>query len=582
MFFKRLCAAMLAVAVCFCVLPPVSAQESAAPFDDVPASSYAYQDILDLRALGVSEGMGNNLYGPSYTLRRADFVVMLSRLLGWELDEAAPSSFEDVPDPQFSYATAHIAAAVSNGAVEPGGNFRSGADITREEMACMLIGALGLDTLAGQGAVTGVESPFVDVSLESYPETYGRIMLAYDFGIINGIPAGDGLWFEPGSPATREQTAAMLMRLYRRLTAPIDDLHVFYHYTGGAGQADLLAQADSVSFGWAKLEYWNSRSGAYLNVTSQNSNQWCPPDSADGLTAPLQQASVPYNLCVYMDRSQKVTLPDGTEARDVDLILSDAAQRQSAVSQIAAQAAGQTGGIVYSGVTIDFEGLTLDTYADQLNSFMRELRAALPADMDLSVAVPPRTWYKGYDYRTLGEICDRVILMAHDFASTTMPDYQKNTDLPETPLAPIDDVYTALRDLLNPDDGVQDPGKVLLAVSFGTIRWDVTGGSVQNSRAGTSSTPALYNRLSQSATEMFWFDQYKSPCIRYFDDSDQTTNVVWYEDARSVEAKVSLAAMFGVRGVSLWQAGIIPNYPSPAERDIFFDVWQALQSRRTQ
>ena len=123
---------------------------------------------------------------------------------------------------------------------------------------------------------------------------------------------------------------------------------------------------------------------------------------------------------------------------------------------------------------------------------------------------------------------------------------------------------------------------VLLAVSFGTIRWDVTGDSVQNSRAGTSSTPALYNRLSQSATEMFWFDQYKSPCIRYFDDSDQTTNVVWYEDARSVEAKVSLAAMFGVRGVSLWQAGIIPNYPSPAERDIFFDVWQALQSRRTQ
>lgn len=582
MLSKRLCAAVLAIAVCFSVLLPVSAQDSAVPFDDVPASSYAYQDILDLRAMGVTEGMGNNLYGPSYTLRRADFIVLLSRLLGWELDEAAPSSFEDIPDPQYSYATAHIAAAVSNGAVEPGGRFRPDADITREEMACMLIGALGLDTLAEQTAVTGIESPFVDVSLESYPETYGRIMLAYDFGIINGIPAGDELWFEPGSPATREQMAAMLMRLYRRLSASLDDLHVFYHYTGGSAQADLLAQADSVSFGWAKLEYWNSRGGSYLNVTSQNSNQWYPAGTASELTASLAQVSVPYNLCVFMDRSQKVTLPDGTEARDVDLILSDAAQRQSAVSQIVAQATGQSGGIAYSGVTIDFEGLTLESYAEQLNSFMRELRDALPADMDLSIAVPPRTWYKGYDYRTLGDICDRVILMAHDFASTTMPDYQKNTDLPETPLAPIDDVYTALRDIVNPTDGVQDPDKVLLAISFGTIRWDVTDGSVQNSRAGTSSTSAIYNRLSQSATEMFYFDQYESPCIRYVDDSDSTTNVVWYEDARSVEAKASLAAMFGINGISLWQAGIIPHYTSPAERDIYFDVWQTLQTRRAQ
>ena len=102
----------------------------------------------------------------------------------------------------------------------------------------MLIGALGLDTLAEQTAVTGIESPFVDVSLESYPETYGRIMLAYDFGIINGIPAGDELWFEPGSPATREQMAAMLAR--------------FYALSGitAAGSADGYADADAIS-AWA-------------------------------------------------------------------------------------------------------------------------------------------------------------------------------------------------------------------------------------------------------------------------------------------------------------------------------------------
>ncbi len=580
MRLKRLCAAALAAGLCFSTLPsPIAAAE---PFDDVPASSYAYQDILDLRELGITEGIGGNRYGIHLTLKRADFVVLLSRLLGWELDESTPSSFDDLPDPLYGYATAHIGAAVRHGAVEAGGLFRPGDDITREEIACMLVGALGYGTLARQTAVTGTASPFTDVTPANSGDAYGRMILAYQFGIINGIPADGAFRFEPDASATREQAAAMVMRLYRRVFSTLNELHTFYHYTGGARQSDLLAQSDSVSFGWAKLEYWNSKDGAYLNTTSQNSNQWYPSGTAANLISPLTAASVPYNLCIFMDRSQKVTLPDGDVVRDVDQILPDAAQRQSAIAQIVARVTGQTGGIAYSGVTIDFEGLTLAAYAPQLNSFMQELRDALPAGMDLSIAVPPRDWYKGYDYRTLGEICDRVILMAHDFASTTMPSYQKNTSLPETPLAPIARVYTALQDIVNPEDGVQDRSKVLLAVSFGTLRWEIVDGKVQNSKGMISGMTAVYNRLSQDSTEMFYFENYQSPCIRYFDPSDGTTNVVWYEDARSIDAKVSLAAMFGVNGISLWQAGIIPHSPNPGQRDVYFDVWQTLQSRRAQ
>ena len=582
MYLKRMGAFALALALCMTALPALTSCSAAEPFDDVPESSYAYEDVLALREMGITNGIGDNLYGAQYTLTRADFVVLLSRLLGWETDENAAPAFDDLPDARYAYATAHIAAAVENGAVEAGGRFRPGADITREEMACMLVSALGLSGIASDSAVTSSLSPFVDVSASSHPETYGQIIMAYDFGIINGVPDGDELWFQPGAPATREQTAAMLMRLYRKLTAPLEEIHTFYHYTGGSAQAGLLAQSDSASFGWARLEYWNRFDGAYLNVTNQNGNQWYPSSSAGELTAPLDAAKVPYSLAVYMDRSQKVTLPDETQARDVDLILPDAGQRQSAIGQIVAQATGETGGIAYSGVTIDFEGLTLESYAADLNAFMRELREALPQDMTLSIAVPPRQWYKGYDYRTLGEICDRVILMAHDLTSASLPEYQLDTDLPSTPLAPIAGVYAALKDITNPVDGVQDSGKILLAVSFGTMRWEIVDGRVQHTSAKTSSTSAMSARLCQEGTEMFFDSASQSPCIRYYDDSDGTTNVVWYEDARSVEAKVTLAAMFGVDGVSLWQAGAIPNYPDPGEREIHFDVWQTLQNRRAE
>lgn len=71
------------------------------------------------------------------------------------------------------------------------------------------------------------------------------------------------------------------------------------------------------------------------------------------------------------------------------------------------------------GVNVDLENLTEEDRISYV-SFVRELRAKLPTNKTLSVAVAanPNGWNTGwqgsYDYKELGNVADYIILMAYD------------------------------------------------------------------------------------------------------------------------------------------------------------------------
>jgi spore germination protein YaaH len=76
---------------------------------------------------------------------------------------------------------------------------------------------------------------------------------------------------------------------------------------------------------------------------------------------------------------------------------------------------------------------------------------------------------------------------------------------------------------------------------------------------------------------MNYSNLYRNPYISFFDDRDETHNVLWYEDSRSVEAKIKLAKMFGIKGISLWRLGNIPDYEeADTAKKIYMDVWQKV------
>ena len=291
------------------------------------------------------------------------------------------------------------------------------------------------------------------------------------------------------------------------------------------------------------------------------------PDDPTPATDYWDARSLPYNLNVYASAGDSIPLPDGTTTSTVAAVTGTPEVRAQAVAALAAASAD------YAGLTIDFEGLKGDTIKQNYVTFLKELDAALPQGTTLYVCVQPDTWYTGFDYRGIGEAADKVILMAHDYQWTSVPDSYVGTTNTDSPVTPFASVYEALRDLTDPATGVADRSKLALQISFGSAGFHVDGEDRLLETTIYHPAPStLALRLAQPDTQVVYSEEFRNPCALYTTE-DGSRYKVWYENEQSVLDKVALARMFGITGVSLWRIGNIPA-------DGTYDVWSALLTQR--
>ena len=561
MIGKRICCLVL----CGALLGGLSASAQAVEFPDVSAEHWAYEDIQKAAGYGLIQGLEDGTFRPEERLNRASFVTILQRMFGWETVSPETPSFPDVSPSDWYYGAAETARA--HGVTGDWESFQPMAYITREDMAVMLVRALGYEDLAEAVAADGC--PFPDVT--GYQ---GHISLAASFGLTTGVEVDGQLLFQPEDFATRGQAAAMLVRVYERYISRLESLNGFYAFSSYS-QLSLAGEMDTVALGWSRL-CWDGETGEpWVNMTSAGGNDWVRPQGYEEVLTYLDGRGVTYTLSVYADTTQDVTGSDGSASSVPETVLPDPAARAKAVAVIAAAAEG------YGGVTIDFEGFRTEKLRESFVSFMQELRAALPADQTLSVCVPPDVWYQGYDYRALGEVCDLVILMAHDYQWTSVPDYMLGQVMgtsadTSSPAAPLPDIYRALASITDPETGVRDRSKVRLQISFGTAGFQVDGEDRLLSDTIYHPAPdTIAQRLRQSDTVVTYDPVSRSPMARYTGDGGERY-ILWYEDARSVADKLTLARMFGIGGASVWRLGIIPAYTDIPD----YDVWSAIEAQR--
>ena len=521
----------------------------AADYTDVPADSWARESIDKAAEYGLMNGVGEERFGLGETISREQFVTILVRMFGWESVSGEDAAI-DIAD---SWAREFVNTAAANGVIDAGGKFRPRDAITRREMAVMLVRALGLGELAKADADAAL--PFADVTAQR-----GYIAIAYEIGMTTGTTETT---FEPDGTATREQAAAMLVRVYEKYHAPTTWKHAFYALSSYS-QLEQAKQFDAVSFGWSHMTY-SAEEGAKLSTVKDDSSGFYIPAGYADVVPALREAGVELKLNVFMSGSS------------LRAMLNDGRAPMVAVAEILAELERvypDLGYNPYSGVTIDFEGLRAAD-KESFNAFMTELSAALHAEgKTLYAAVMPAVYgdayFDGYDFKTLGTLCDRVILMAHDYAASDLTGFLGSRYYRNHPCAPLYKVYYAVRTAAREMD---DPAKLTLAVSMDARAWQTDAdGLLTAVRSTHPLQTTVYKRLRQSGTVMGWSDTARSPWCTYTTESGQHI-FLWYEDARSTAEKLACAKLVGVTSVSVWRLGLIPDY---ADEGLHYDVMSVL------
>ena len=120
--------------------------------------------------------------------------------------------------------------------------------------------------------------------------------------------------------------------------------------------------------------------------------------------------------------------------------------------------------------------------------------------------------------------------------------------------------------------GVQDKEKIVFAVSTAsTTAWNTTDKKITDGKSIHPALDTVEKRLAQSDTEIHYSETYKNPYAFYTTDDGQQI-LLWYEDSRSIEDKITLAKMFGINSLSIWRIGAIPE--GSAEQ--YMNVWETI------
>jgi hypothetical protein len=196
---------------------PLPAAGCTITFSDVPYNAYLF-------CAGAVSGYGDNTFRPYTGTTRAQLTKMVVLAEGFPINTAGGPHFADVPlsHPFYpyietAYARNLLAGYGCGGPGEPcpGPYFRPGANITRGQIAKIVVNAAGWPTVSPAIAtfrdVPGT-SPFF-----AFVETAATRTILSGYGCGGAGEPCPGLYFRPGRDATRGQIAKIV---YNAVTAP--------------------------------------------------------------------------------------------------------------------------------------------------------------------------------------------------------------------------------------------------------------------------------------------------------------------------------------------------------------------------
>ncbi|MFC7687561.1 LysM peptidoglycan-binding domain-containing protein [Ureibacillus sp. GCM10028918] len=200
-----------------------------------------------------------------------------------------------------------------------------------------------------------------------------------------------------------------------------------------------------------------------------------------------------------------------------------------------------------SDIHFDFEFLP----GDQRQAYNNFLRRAVDylhgEDFLVSTALAPKTsaeqagqWYEAHDYKAHGEIVDFSVLMTYEWG------YSGGPPMPVSPIPQVEEVIQyALTEM--------PANKIMMGQNLYGYDWTLP--FVQGGQYARAVSPQRAIELAQTNNAVIEYDYTaQAPHFNYVDNEGKS-HKVWFEDARSIQAKFNLMKRLNLRGISYWKLG---------------------------
>ncbi|MDX1807251.1 MAG: glycosyl hydrolase family 18 protein [Paenisporosarcina sp.] len=218
-------------------------------------------------------------------------------------------------------------------------------------------------------------------------------------------------------------------------------------------------------------------------------------------------------------------------------IFADPAIQEKLIQNILAEAKAKNA----KDIHVDFEYLRKEDRQAYVN-FLKKLKEEAKG-LALSVALAPKTsadqvgkWYEGHDYKQIGEVADFVVIMTYEWG------YSGGPPMAVSPIGPVRQVLTyALTEI--------PAEKIMMGQNLYGYDWTLPF-KVGNPNAKALSPKQAINLARERNAAIAYDMKSQAPYFNYWLEGKE--HVVWFEDARSINAKYQLIKELGLRGISYW------------------------------
>ncbi|WP_058309218.1 glycoside hydrolase family 18 protein [Gracilibacillus massiliensis] len=204
--------------------------------------------------------------------------------------------------------------------------------------------------------------------------------------------------------------------------------------------------------------------------------------------------------------------------------------------------------IGFGDIHFDFEFLPPENREDYRAFLVKATDRLHQEGLLVSTALAPKTsadqqgeWYEAHDYKAHGEIVDFVVLMTYEWG------YSGGPPMAVSPIGPV-------RDVVNYALTEMPAQKILLGQNLYGYDWTLPyepGGEFAK-----AISPQQAIQIARENNQAILFDEEAQAPYFFYEDEDGAQHEVWFEDARSIQAKFDLIREKNLRGISYWKLGL--------------------------